>query len=151
MGSSRCSIVNVIFVLALFIMISDFFNADLCMITIEARGPIVHIPCYSDKQCQYRCRKPYCGCTFVCINNICQCKHLTSTYTNYFKPPYKAPPSFQSPPPEASPPPPYHYPPHQAPPPYQTPVPPPPYGITSFVSDTVHHFLTNVFLVLNKV
>ncbi|WVZ00815.1 hypothetical protein V8G54_026884 [Vigna mungo] len=130
MGSSRCFIVNMTFLLTLFIITSD-----LCMMKTEARGPIYRLPCDNNQQCQAGCRNPNCGCAAVCIEHVCQCPHLTSTHTDIIKSPHLAPPPHhhQAPPPHhhnpphhhphhhhASPPH-HHQPPHQAPPPHHHP------------------------------
>jgi len=42
----------------------------MCMKS-EARGPIVHLHCSSDADCQYRPCADKCGC--ICIDSLCQC------------------------------------------------------------------------------
>ncbi|WVZ00263.1 hypothetical protein V8G54_026332 [Vigna mungo] len=87
MESSRCFIVSITFLVALFIMTSD-----LCMMKTEARGIIYRLPCDNDKQCQVGCHNPNCGCAAVCIEHVCQCPHLTSTHTDTIKSPHLASP-----------------------------------------------------------
>ncbi|WVZ00728.1 hypothetical protein V8G54_026797 [Vigna mungo] len=106
MKSSRCFIVNMTFLLVLFIMTSDLCDADLCIMKTEARGPIYRLPCDNNQQCQVGCRNPNCGCAAVCIEHVCQCPHLTSTHTDTIKSPHLAPPPH------------HHQPPHQAPSPH---------------------------------
>ncbi|BAT92767.1 hypothetical protein LR48_Vigan05g107800 [Vigna angularis] len=119
MGSSRCFIVNMTFLLALFIMTSD-----LCTMKTEARGIIYRTPCDNDKECQIGCHNQNCGCVAVCIQHVCQCPHLISTHTDTVKSLHLAPPPHHHQPPHRAPSPHHHGPSHhhphhhQAPPPH---------------------------------
>jgi len=90
----------------------------------QARGIIYQEPCNSDKECQAGCRNPNCGCSVICMDQVCQCPHEFITYV--VKPPHKVPPPYQAPPPHHTKPPhhvkpPHHHPRH--PPKHQTPPP----------------------------
>ncbi|ESW20822.1 hypothetical protein PHAVU_005G017400 [Phaseolus vulgaris] len=65
MDTRKPTVTLLTFLLAFFIIASD-----MCMKS-EARGPIVHLHCSSDADCQYRPCADKCGC--ICIDSLCQC------------------------------------------------------------------------------
>ncbi|RDX79433.1 hypothetical protein CR513_40143, partial [Mucuna pruriens] len=76
MNSTRKCSVTLAFLLAFFIIASD-----MCM-EAEARGPIVHIHCSRDIDCDYRPCANICGCR--CIDTYCVCMRPPLTHSIIF-------------------------------------------------------------------